>query len=174
MKRLKFLLLDADVVIKIFELGLWDQIIEHCDIHISRTIIENEALYYKSGEIHERINLTPHKENKIITEVDIQLSELNDFRNKFGLNYLDRLHSGETESLAYLNTKDEPFLLCSADKIVFRVLPQLNRAEQGISLEEVLQQVGLGRSLEKHFTKAYREIWTKKGQEEMIRGIGLK
>ncbi len=57
---------------------------------------------------------------------------------------------------------------------MFRVLAQLDRAEQGISLEEVLQQIGFGRDVSQQFTKAFRIKWTKSGAEEKIRGVGLK
>jgi hypothetical protein len=174
MKQLKCVLLDANIVIKLFELGLWDQIIECWDIYLSRRVVEQEADYYDAGETQEKIDFAPYIDTNKITIIDVNASDLQIFIDLFGINYLEKLDPGESESLAYLNAKDEPFKLCSADKIVFRVLPQLNRADQGISLEEILQQVGLGRPLEKQFTKAYKNMWTKKGQEEMIRGMGLK
>ena len=64
------------------------------------------------------------------------------------------------------------YLISSADKIVYRVLGNLNRAEQGISLQEVLQQVGLGRPLPHEFSKGYREYWTGRGSQERIQGLG--
>lgn len=66
------------------------------------------------------------------------------------------------------------FRLASADKIVFRVLGNIDRADQGISLEEVLKQAGLSCKLPDHFSQAYREKWTQKGFEERMQGIGLK
>jgi len=57
---------------------------------------------------------------------------------------------------------------------VFRVLGNLNKEEQGVSLEEVLQKIGLGRQLKHQFSKTYRENWTKKGSQESIQGTGLK
>jgi len=174
MKRLKFLLLDANIVIKLFELGLWDQIIERCDIFLSQTIVEHEARYYEAGEIQVRINLLPYIENNKLTVIDIHSSELQDFVNKFDPSYFERLDPGESEALAYLCRRNEPFRLCSSDSIVFKVLPQLDRVEQGISLEEVLQQLGLWRQLEWEYTKAFKERWTKIGQQDKVRGIGLK
>ena len=53
---------------------------------------------------------------------------------------------------------------------MFRILGRLNRGDQGQSLEEILDRVGLSRTLPNQFRKATRERWTKQGQQDMIRG----
>jgi hypothetical protein len=72
-----------------------------------------------------------------------------------------------------VNAKEE-HLICSADKIVFRVLGALGRAEQGISLETLLGSTGLMRHLAREFSDEYRVHWTKKGQQEQIGGAALR
>jgi hypothetical protein len=96
------------------------------------------------------------------------------FLGQFDPVYLEKLDPGEAESLAYLLGESDECRLCSADKIVYRVLGGLRRPDQGVSLDEVLEQIGLGRKLENEFTKAYREEWTKKGFQESLTGIGLR
>ncbi len=86
----------------------------------------------------------------------------------------EKLDDGETESLAFLINSPEEFLICSADKIIYRILGNLKRSGQGISLEEILQQTGLGVGLPRQFTKAYREEWSRKGFAEGLGGIGYK
>ena len=76
--------------------------------------------------------------------------------------------------MAFLIDSPEQCLICSADKIVFRVLGNLKRSDQGISLEEVLQSVGLGIDLPWQFTKRFREEWARKGFGEGLGGIGYK
>lgn len=44
MKRFPFLLLDAGPIIKLFELGIWEEFISRCDVTVSRTVAE-EAQY---------------------------------------------------------------------------------------------------------------------------------
>lgn len=46
MKKFRLLLLDADVVIELFRLGLWDGIVERCDVHLARIVVEDEAQFY--------------------------------------------------------------------------------------------------------------------------------
>jgi len=68
--------------------------------------------------------------------------------------------------------EDEDYYISSADKIVYRVLGNLSLGEKGISLEEILDSLGMKRQVLRMFGKAYRKEWTQKGFEENIRGIG--
>ncbi len=43
MTTLRLLLLDANVVIELFRLGIWGRVIERCRIFVARTIVEVEA-----------------------------------------------------------------------------------------------------------------------------------
>jgi hypothetical protein len=62
----------------------------------------------------------------------------------------------------------------SADLAVYRVLGLLGRGEQGISLEELLQRIGNTQQLEPRFSKVVRVRFTKEGQQDKVRGRGLK
>lgn len=60
-----------------------------------------------------------------------------------------------------------------ADSIVYKVLGNLNMAEQGISLEEILQKIGHGLADSPwQYSKAFREKWTQAGQRDAITGLG--
>jgi hypothetical protein len=65
-------------------------------------------------------------------------------------------------------------IICSADKIVFRVLGNLKRSNQGISFEEVLQGIGVSKALPRQFSKVFREMWSSTGLAESLGGIGHK
>ena len=82
------------------------------------------------------------------------------------------MDDGEAESLAFLFNSREEWLLTSSDEIVFKTLGVEGRSEQGISLEEILQKIGLSRSMLKaQFTKQFRLNVTKKGQIDQITGF---
>ena len=85
---------------------------------------------------------------------------------------LARRREDDARSRAHLLDTQEEMRFCSADKIVFRALGNLDRRTQGISLEEVLAKIGYGGSLPDHFGKAYRKKWTAVGVEERMRGLG--
>jgi hypothetical protein len=103
--------------------------------------------------------------------VDVTLSEMKIFYDKFDLTYQAGIHPGEKEALTFLFNAPESYLLCSADKVVFKVLGLLGRSEQGISLEEILGQIGLYQKLEERFTKQFREKYTKMGQIDAIQNF---
>ena len=52
----KLLLLDADVVIDLYTLGLFDRIVTGYQIHITKTVL-SEASYFKSGGSRTKIDI---------------------------------------------------------------------------------------------------------------------
>jgi hypothetical protein len=45
MPRLKWLVLDANSVIILHELGIWSKVTETCDVHLARTVVEEAAFF---------------------------------------------------------------------------------------------------------------------------------
>jgi len=172
MKKFQFLLLDAGPIIKLFELGIWDVFITKCDVTISRIVAEEAQ--YASQECEDIcINLGSYEEKNLIKIVDVELSKVKAFHEKFDLQYKVIIHPGEKETLAFLYNSSENWLVCSADHVVFRVLGLLGRSEQGISLEEILKQIGLSRELELIYTKKFREENTRIGRIYYIQNKGI-
>jgi len=173
MKRFRLLLLDANIVIELFRQGIWDRLIEFCDVHLSRTVAETEAHFYEDDDGEKQyFDLAPDVESGRITVFDVLPSDLARFRSRFDPSYFDRLDTGEAASLAFLLNSDDPYAICSADSIVFKVLGNLDRADQGVSLEEVLRRTGLSHQLAWPFTKAFRERWTREGFRDGLGGLG--
>ena len=68
-------------------------------------------------------------------------------RRKCGFTWPKRSEVSEkAESLAFVLCESDEWLNSSADAIVLRVLENLNQADQGISLEELLSKIGLTRT----------------------------
>lgn len=173
MKKFSLLLLDANVVIEIFRQGLWDQVAARCDIRLSRTVLDESQFYDDDQGERHYIDLASHISAERITIFDLTPSQLRGFLAQFSPVYLEKLDPGEAESLAYLLDQPDDCMICSADKIVYRVLGCLSRSEQGVALEEVLGQLGLSRKLEREFTRAYKDQWTSKGFQEGLTRLGL-
>ncbi len=173
-KKSRSLLLDANVVIELFKQGIWEGVVQAYDIRLSQTVAEVEAHFFVTDE-GERCDfaVADYAEQGLIEIFEVAVAELIAFRQRFDPSYADRLDPGETESLIYLLDSNEKLVICSADKIVYRVLGNLRMSERGLSLEEVLAAAGLGRDLPYQFTKAYREKWRSKGFEDGMRGMGL-
>jgi hypothetical protein len=175
MSKLKLLILDANVVIHLHEFGIWQKLIAVCDIHLARTVAEDEVEFCVVGGVKQYIDLAEDIAQGRIHVFDVPLADLKMFRDQFDALYIGELDPGEAESLAYLAQSKEPFLIASGDAIVYRILGRLQFSARGISLEEVLQQVGLQRGkLPWSCSKAFRDRHTRQGEMDAIQGIGLK
>jgi len=106
MKKFPFLLLDTGPIIKLFELGVWDEFITKCDVNVSRTVAE-EAKY--AGQEFEDIciDLKLYEEQNLVKIVDVELSKIRAFHQMFDLQYKVIIHSGEEETLAFLYNSSE-------------------------------------------------------------------
>lgn len=174
MRRYPCLVLDANIVIFLFTCNLWSSVVERCELILSETVVD-EADYFVDDEgVEHRIDLQPDIDAARIRVFSTAAGEIAAFRRRFDPLYVQKLDDGETESLVYCLQEGDPFRLCSSDAIVFKVLSVMDRSEQGVSLEEVLQSVGLSRPLSRQFSKVFREQHRKRGFEDKLAGIGLK
>jgi hypothetical protein len=172
MPKFRLLLLDANVIIYAHELGIWHLLTDRCEITVTRTVAEQEVYYWRDrdGGRHE-IDLATDIQEGRVRCIEVPLARIDAFRERFSEVYLDAMDPGETESLAFLESSADPWRLCSSDAIVFRVLGSLGRAEQGISLEEVLSAVGLERQVDAMYDKTFRQRYTARGRQEAITGL---
>ncbi|GAF77090.1 unnamed protein product, partial [marine sediment metagenome] len=114
------LLLDTGPIIKLFELGIWDEFITKCDVTISRIVAE-QAQYASQEFENICINLGSYEGKNLIKIVEVELSEVKAFHEKFDLQYKVIIHPGEKETLAFLYNSSKNWLVCAADGAVFRV-----------------------------------------------------
>lgn len=174
MSRSKLLILDANLVIRLHELGHWTAVIERYEVRLARTVVEESKYFEKDGQRID-LDLIGDIDASKITVFDVEVSDTRRFLAKFDRTYAEKLDAGELESLVHLDGSGDDLCLASGDAIVYKVLGLLNRAEQGISLEEALQRVGLSvAGLPWLCMKAFREKYTTEGQQDFIRGRGLR
>jgi hypothetical protein len=175
MPSLKLLIFDANVVFYLYEIGLWQALLERCEIHLSRIVAEVEVRYYRGKEWDEVIDLSADINSGRIRVFDVDVSEVKKFCGQFDRVYLEKPDDGEAESLTFMLCQPDDSFISSADAIVFRVLGNLNQADRGVSLEEVLTKIGLTRrNLPHQYTRKYREKFTSIGAQERIRGQGFR
>jgi hypothetical protein len=177
MKKFQFLLLDAGPIIKLFEIGLWEKFIERCYVTIARTVVEEAVHTGQRGSLgYIDFPFEKAAEQGSIQIIDVAPPTIQSFlqNSKIGLKYA--IHDGEAETLAFLENSSENFILCTADSAVFSALGFLDKAEKGISLEEVLHKVGLvpSQKLEWQYRKKFREKYTQLGGRDFIQDKDLK
>lgn len=175
MKKFPFLLLDAGPIIKLFELDIWDEFIERCDVTISRTVAEQEVVFAnkEDDKVYIDFGLKPWEEKGLIKIIEMKPSEVKLFYKKSNLEGKYKIDPGEEEALAFLCERPKDWKLCSTDGPVFGVLGFLGKGDQGISLEEALKEIGLSRELECKYTKRFREKYTRLGRIDSVHGKGL-
>lgn len=176
MRKLQFLLLDAGPIIKLFELGIWDEFINMCDVTIVRTVAEDEVVFASKAEGKEYIDfgLQPWVEKGLIKIIDVEPREVKAFYEKSNIRGKYDIHPGEMESLTFLFGISGDWKFCSSEGPAFAILGFLGKSDQGISLEETLQEIGRKQSsLEWRYSKKFREKYTRLGQVDSIQGKGL-
>jgi hypothetical protein len=145
-------------------------------VHLSRIVAEKEVLFEPGDEADygKEIVLAAEISSAKVHLFDVTPNELTSFREQFDPLYFGDLDDGEAESLCHMMKQLADFLISSGDAIVYRVLGNLGRSRQGISMEEILQKIGLGRKVEWPYSKAFREKYTRHGETDKIQGRGKK
>jgi hypothetical protein len=174
MKKFQFLLLDAGPIIKLFELGLWSTFIERYEVTITRTVVE-QCIYIRRSEGIEYIDYPFEQaaDKGLIRIVDVPLSDVKSFTDKFKLTPKYLIHPGEDETLAYLIKSSDDYAVCASDKAVFIALGFVQKGDKGISLEEALAKIGQSPHLEPWFKKKFCDKYTLVGQIDATQGQGL-
>lgn len=173
-KKLRLLLLDANVVLELHSKNLWSPIVERCELLIARMVLEESMFYMDDLDEKVYVDLAPDEAASRLRVVDVDLPTINAFRSRFRRLFLEKMDDGEQEALAYLVEVNQECLISSADAVVWRTLGLLGLGEQGISLEEILAKVGLGTSLKWQFTRRFREKYTDQGFGERMSGVALR
>lgn len=166
----RLVLLDTNVVLQLFELGIWQAVTQKYQIVLAQSVVDEAQFYYQGDQRHE-IEWGELISSRAVEVRTATASDVQQFCNRFDPNYLQKLDPGEAESLKILEIEKQASI-CSADKIVWRVLGNTGEADRGVSLEELLQQIGLTKSLTDRFSKRFREKWTKGGSTDRFMGLG--
>lgn len=85
MTKFKLLILDAGVVIRLHEFGIWKQVLDKCDVHLSRIVAEKEVLFEPGDEggYGDDIDLSADISSEKVHVFDVSASELRSFRDQF-------------------------------------------------------------------------------------------
>lgn len=138
------MLLDADVVIRLFELGIWDRLVRAAQVSVARTVLDETMCWYDPDTMARKcIVLQPDIAEGRITVIDCDANEVAPV--SAACEKFSDLHAGELESLAIMCRPGQSALFCTADGGAIRAAVLLDLLERTVSLEELLKQVGLGR-----------------------------
>ena len=132
----KLLLLDADVVIDLHSLGLFEKICKSYRVFVTREVL-NEAKYYKKG--NRKIPIQIGK--KVIVIEDVRVEHLEKVQNEAKEARL-ALDMGESTSIASILQGEKDIYLCLCDKAASRLMSFMDLEKRAISFEKALKDVG--------------------------------
>ena len=157
-------LCDTCVVLEAFRVRAWDALIAKFNVLVSETIIK-ETVWYKDSQGHKKvIDLGPYIKSGKIQSFDVSIEDLKSFAAKYNPVYRERLDAGELSLLCYLFLYgDDKVLICSGDAIVFKILGKDRKSSQGISLEELLTEIGHTKPILHQFRKEFKERNSREG-----------
>lgn len=153
----KLLLLDADVVIDLHTLGLFDRIVTGYQIHLTKTVL-SEASYFKSGGSRTKIDIR----DRVTVIENVAVENLQTVRNEAKEARLG-IDPGELEAIACLIQDDEGLIFCTCDQAAIKLLSFMNLEGRSVSTEKALRATGYHkkniypRHWEKTFTECIRE-----------------
>lgn len=174
---LKCVLLDANIIIEAYSLGIWEKLIEQVEISVSSIVARDEALFWSSKDngVPEPINLQNLIADGKIKEFEANASEVSRFLDVFDSVFVTGLHDGENEALALIMAeKLEDTLYCSADATAIQALVMIGYSHLGISMEDLLKKTGLTKGLRRQYTDKFFQYNIEMGKQNRIRGVGLK
>jgi len=168
-------LVDANVIVYAYEIGVWNNMLAEAEFVTARSIVQDEAKFYSRENKKIVIDLPKLVEKGELDEVDPSISQVKNVIKKFDDLFAERIHEGERDILAHLlNADDEEVAFCSADRVALKALAMLGMGNLGISLEEILEIIGYQKSnLDTEYTKDYLEDCLEEGRQNRITGLGL-
>lgn len=174
---LKCVLLDANIIIEAYHLGVWEKLIEKIEISVSSIVAHTESLFYvhKDRHIPEAINLKNLISKGKVTEYSASYEDLAGLYSCFDRVFMEGIHAGEAECLALiLRQRVKETLFCSADATAIQALAMLGRSDEGISFEALLKKTGLSNTIRRHFTEKFFKENLRQGSQNRITQTGLR
>ena len=175
--RLKCVLLDANVVIEAHSVGVWQKLLDRCQIMIPSIVVRNEVLFYsrETNGIHEDIYLPKLVQDGKVIELAATAEDLDSLYGTFDSVFVEGIDPGEAEALALLKSGKTPeACFCTGDAPAIRALAMLGMSQLGISMETLLKRLGFQRKLEHFwFTEEFFQENLTRGSINRVTGEGL-
>jgi hypothetical protein len=173
----KLVLLDANIIIYLHELGIWSEIIERVEIIIPSIIFNDEAAFYRSKDNNKlpiKIDLAKNLNDGKIILCEAEAMEMIELKTVFNPGFAESIHDGEAEALAILKRKVKTDLkFCTADYFAIQALAMLGFSEHGISLEVLLSAIGFQKIIKYRYTEKCLQDQLRIGCQNRITGSGL-
>ncbi len=165
----ELLLLDADVVIDLHILDLFDKMCSSYEILVTKVVL-GEAIFYPKGGMKVPINI--RNKVKIIKDIDVHfLKIVQEEQKEAGL----RIDDGEKTSIAYLLQAQDDTKICLIDNTAVKLVSYMDLDDRSVSLEKALRGAGGHHTTlsPKHRESIFRK-WIKEGKALRVQHKLLK
>ena len=139
----RLLLVDADVIIWLNQVGLWGSILKNYEIYIVATVVKEVEHYSDEFGRKIAINLKSRIDNEELKEISADALQLKALVDRLPRDKIE-LHEGELESLAVVyHDLVKGMNICLIDRAAIIGMAHLEIEDKGKSVEEVLLNCGL-------------------------------
>ena len=165
-------ILDADAVIHLNELGRWERVVEAYQLILPETVAFRECRYYENEAGYRiQINLRKLVESGKIQVESASTSEITFIQEKLGKKFRKsyEIHFGELEAMAVLLRKEKKCTeICTGDTAAIVALCCLDYGENVVSVETLLSKCGYSARVERNFSEKALQSKLKRGNEFRI------
>jgi len=168
---LKLWLLDADVIIKLLEIDVFDRLVAMHDLYVTSTVVDEVKYYRRGGQKFQVDFRQQYVDSGLMTETTATAEEMQEVLRRLPVLRRQGVHAGEIESLAVLVRQDD-LILCTFDAAAIRALPFLDVTERAVSAERLMQTSGLtlspGFKLDPRLSESYFRSNIEHGLREFV------
>ena len=157
MPNIKSLLLDADIFIYAHQPGIWEALKSKCRVAVPATVVR-EAQFFKSGrEGKKGIDLQRQAQSREIDCLEATAEQVESAIGDFAAAFTEQLHDGEKEALGLLVGRAYQCHYCTGDINAIQAAGMLDLAGSMVSLETVVNVLGLKHNLKRKLPFPLRE-----------------
>lgn len=173
--RPRLFLLDANVVIELHRIGLWQRLTGCCQIIVPSIVAEREAQFWDSGEgVGKPIPLGDDLAAGRIAIREADAAAMKDTLDLFDPVMQQSLDAGELEALTILREwSQDPPSFSTADFKACEALCLLGLSHLAVSLEEVLERSGLTHRVRPHFSRSALQQVLRRARAAGVQRSGL-
>lgn len=169
--KLHKICVDANVIIESHRVKIWDEVLENFNLITSELVFEEPHFYYNENREQIFYDLNRSSFENIY---NLSIDEIKILDKVFDRLQLDSLENPDKEILTlYSLEKCGDYKLCTSDGAVIQSMCLIGKSELLISLESVLNSIGLTQDLKYNFTVKFLKYHIKIGKERRITGDGL-
>jgi len=170
----RLLIPDADVIIHLHQMGILDQFLSANEVYVARTVSEESDFSVDTANPFHRknyIDLSNYIDSGKITLLDLDAEHLCHLERRLDSLGDVYVHDGEKETIGIVSYARNDLTMCLIDHGAIRCSVLLGMASKCVSIEQALQDCGLGRKLPRALTDKIFKETVRQAEIERIQRI---